>query len=83
MARATTNMILEMVAEGILDKDQLIIDLLMWMPEAEVENFAERNALFDDEEEVDTDTMDGDHDSAMESAGWGTDEDYGHYGLEE
>ena len=26
------------------------------------------------------DTMDGDHDSAMESAGWGTDEDYGYYG---
>ena len=24
--------------------------------------------------------MDGDHDSAMQSAGWGTDEDYGHYG---
>lgn len=26
------------------------------------------------------DSMDGDHDSAMTSAGWGTDEDYGHYG---
>jgi hypothetical protein len=26
------------------------------------------------------DSMDGDHDSAMESAGWGTDEDYGFYG---
>lgn len=25
------------------------------------------------------DSMDGDHDSAMESAGWGVDEDYGHY----
>lgn len=25
------------------------------------------------------DSMDGDHDSAMTSAGWGTDEDYGHY----
>lgn len=24
--------------------------------------------------------MDGDHDSAMSSAGWGTDEDYGYYG---
>jgi hypothetical protein len=30
-------------------------------------------------DEVD-ESMDGDHDSAMESAGWGTDEDYGHYG---
>ena len=26
------------------------------------------------------DFMDGDHDSAMTSCGWGTDEDYGHYG---
>ena len=25
------------------------------------------------------DSMDGDHDSAMTSAGWGTDEDYGDY----
>lgn len=28
------------------------------------------------------DPMDGDHDSAMASAGWGTDEDYGYYGDE-
>ncbi len=34
-----------------------------------------------DEEDYD-DSMDGDHDSAMESAGWGTDEDYGYYGEE-
>ena len=40
---------------------------------------------FDDENsgEVDweyDDSMDGDHDSGMTSAGWGTDEDYGYYG---
>ena len=40
----------------------------------------------DVEEEVDVwddsydDSMDGDFDSAMRDAGWGTDEDYGHYG---
>jgi hypothetical protein len=33
----------------------------------------------DDEYDYD-ESMDGDHDSAMESAGWGTDEDYGFYG---
>lgn len=27
--------------------------------------------------------MDGDHDSAMASCGWGTDEDYGYYGGDE
>ena len=31
-------------------------------------------------ESMDYDDMDGDHDSAMTSAGWGTDEDYGYYG---
>lgn len=34
---------------------------------------------WDDEDYYD-DSMDGDHDSSMESAGWGTDEDYGYYG---
>lgn len=31
--------------------------------------------IWDDDE-----SMDGDHDSAMTSCGWGTDEDYGHFG---
>lgn len=31
-------------------------------------------------DDVYDDSMDGDHDSAMTSAGWGTDEDYGYYG---
>lgn len=82
MARKTTNLILDMVAEGTLEKEQLIRDLLMWMSETDVEEFAERNGLLDDEEEFD-DSMDGDHDSAMASAGWGTDEDYGYYGPED
>ena len=29
------------------------------------------------------DSMDGDFDSAMRDAGWGTDEDYGYYGQDE
>lgn len=40
----------------------------------------------DEEEENEYDyydeSMDGDHDSAMASAGWGTDEDYGYAGEE-
>jgi hypothetical protein len=28
-------------------------------------------------------SMDGDHESALASAGWGTDEDYGYYGGED
>lgn len=37
--------------------------------------------LYDGHEDVyEDDSMDGDHDSAMTSCGWGTDEDYGYYG---
>ena len=35
----------------------------------------------EDESTID-ESMDGDHDSAMASAGFGTDEDYGYYGEE-
>ena len=38
---------------------------------------------FDEDEEWDDDyddSMDGDHESGLASAGWGTDEDYGFYG---
>lgn len=37
---------------------------------------------FDSWDEDYDDSMDGDHDSAMTSAGWGTNEDYGDYGDE-
>ena len=36
--------------------------------------------LYDDHDDFFNESMDGDHDSAMESAGWGTDEDYGYFG---
>lgn len=29
------------------------------------------------------DSMDGDHETALRDAGWGTDEDYGYYGGDE
>lgn len=38
------------------------------------------DANYDDYNDYYDDSMDGDHDSAMTSCGWGTDEDYGHYG---
>lgn len=39
--------------------------------------------LYDDHDDFFNESMDGDHDSAMESAGWGTDEDYGYFGGED
>lgn len=47
------------------------------------DNSYEDDMYYDDSdtfEDMVDDSMDGDHDSAMESAGWGTDEDYGYYG---
>jgi hypothetical protein len=50
-------------------------------------NYDDYNDFYDEDNsgEIDwendyDDSMDGDHDSAMESAGWGLDEDYGFYG---
>jgi hypothetical protein len=37
------------------------------------------DANYDDDNDF-NESMDGDHDSAMTSAGFGTDEDYGYYG---
>ena len=46
--RAYTCAVLELVDEGMLDKDVLIGELLSWMSEHEVKQFCERN-LRDDE----------------------------------
>ena len=45
---------------------------------SETEIMIDRNEVDDYDE-----SMDGDHESALASAGWGTDEDYGCYGGEE
>ena len=37
----------------------------------------------DEDDEACDDGMDGDHESALASAGWGTDEDYGSFGGDE
>lgn len=49
-------------------------------------NYDDYNDFYDEDNsgEIDwydegDDSMDGDHDSAMTSCGWGTDEDYGYY----
>ncbi len=59
--------------------DPLYDDYNEFHAELNAEAMAE---MYDHEEDLDwyDDSMDGDHDSAMTSCGWGTDEDYGHYG---
>lgn len=62
------------------------------LPENELDDIREQMDAdhgFDEDDEDfyddswDDESMDGDHDSAMESAGWGTDEDYGYFGGED
>lgn len=49
------------------------------IPVADVELIAKEMMIQFDDSEYD-DSMDGDFDSAMASAGFGTDEDYGYFG---
>lgn len=47
--RENTCKMLEMVDQGLINKDDLIYDLINWMSEAEVTEFMERNDFIDDE----------------------------------
>ena len=82
--REATNRILELVEEGMLDRDTVIMACLKYMSEDEVADMAHANEFFldEDEDEDYDDSMDGDWDSGMASAGFGTDEDYGYAGDE-
>ena len=59
MVRKYTNMVLEMVEEGILDKDVVIMACLKYMSEAEVRDMAEANGFGtipeEEEEEIRSD----------------------------
>ena len=57
MVRKYTNMVLEMVDEGILDKDVVIMACLKYMSEAEVRDMAEANGFVpeDEDEEIRSD----------------------------
>ena len=83
MPRKNTTLLLEMVAEGTIDKDALIQACLLWMSEDEVTEMAKSNEFLESDYNEDDEmyeSKDDDHDSAMTSAGWGTDEDYGYSG---
>lgn len=48
-ARKFTCQLLDMVEQGVIDKDYLIQDLLGWMSEAEVEEFCRASDYIPDE----------------------------------
>ena len=83
MAREQTNKFLEMVEEGLINPIDAVTMCVKYMSEDDVADMMDSNELSDRFMEDDCDdSMDGDHESALASAGWGTDEDYGYYGEE-
>lgn len=71
--------IYEMIQSGWEDQD--IRDALK-IPQSWIETVRQDFEEDKGEEDYD-DSMDGDHASALASAGWGTDEDYGYYGEQD
>lgn len=51
MIRKTTNKILELIEEGVLDKDVVIMSCLKYMSEDEVSDMAHINGFFEFEDE--------------------------------
>jgi len=68
--------IIELHEDG-LPVDEIAVSLMVDLGTVAeiIKEYEEQNYDYDD-------SMDGDHDSAMASAGFGTDEDYGYYGDE-
>jgi len=56
MVRKFTNQILEMIEDGILDKDTVILACLNYMSESEVQDMAECNEFLPTEDEDNEDT---------------------------
>lgn len=79
MTREYTTKLLQMVEDGMLDKNMVISAFAQYLSEDEVREMMYMNDMIDDIDEYD-DSMDGDFDTAMSSAGMGTDEDYNFYG---
>ena len=59
-SRLYTSALIDMVDQGLIDKDMLIADLLGWMSEAEVKDFARQNDYLQEDPEDDEDSEDDD-----------------------
>ena len=74
---------LELVANGMVSAEDMLTMALKYMSEDDVADMLDVNELSDRFHEEYDDDMDGDHESALASAGFGTDEDYGYYGSDD
>jgi hypothetical protein len=52
-SRPVTTELLDLVEQGVIDRDNLIRDLLGWMSESDVAEFARRNDYITDDEDED------------------------------
>lgn len=74
--------------DPLYDPDNSMEDDMFYHDDTADSNYDDYNDFYDDMEnsgevdwhDEDDDSMDGDHESALASAGWGTDEDYGYFG---
>ena len=64
--REATNRILELVEEGMLDRDTVIMACLKYMSEDDVSDMAHANEFFLDEDEEEDEEWDGQPDEAQE-----------------
>lgn len=53
--RKVTNKLLEMIEEGVLDRDALILSCLTYMSEADVADMAQSEGFLGDEDDEDED----------------------------
>ena len=70
------------MSQDSFDRFDDMAERTIW-PWIDDESHDSDDANYDDHDDFFDESMDGDHDSAMESAGWGTDEDYGYFGGED
>jgi len=75
MAREYTSRLLDMIEDGLLDRDTVIMACVKYMSESDVQDMMESNEFILEEDE-DEDCDDSDDGYALASAGYGTDEDY-------
>lgn len=76
--------------DPLFDPDNAYEDDMNYADDVDASNYDDYNDFYgesmdyedynDEADDSYDDSMDGDHDSAMTSCGWGTDEDYGFYG---
>ena len=67
---------LMLVQDGLVDAETMVLALVQAMTPDDVRETLDANEMSPRFDEEYDDSMDGDAESALASAGWGTDEDY-------